>query len=78
MAEDYKPVSCDMHDRYEAAAVKKKVVELKFSFGEGARRTERGRIADVYSAGGKEFVKFESQTGRHDIQLDHIIDMREL
>jgi len=75
---DYKPVSCDMHDRYEAAAVKKRVVELEFSLGEGAKRTERGRISDVYSADGKEFVKFESQSGRQEIQLDHIIDMREL
>ncbi len=78
MADDYKPISCDLHDRFEAAAVRKKVVELQFSMGAGARQTERGRIADVYSADGKEFVKFESQSGRHEIQLDHIIDMREL
>ena len=78
MADDhYDPVSCDMHDRYEAAAVKKQDVELEFDL-DGAPRRERGKIADVYTADGKEFVKFTSASGSVDIQLDHIIDMREL
>ena len=74
---NYHPVSCDMHDRYEAAAVKKQEVELQFDI-DGTPRRERGKIADVYSANGKEFVKFTSPHGSLDIQLDHIIDMREL
>lgn len=73
----YQPVSCDMHDRYEAAAVKKQDVELEFSL-DGTPQRERGKIADVYTADGKEFVKFMSPQGAVDIQLDHIIDMREL
>ncbi|HJW94179.1 MAG TPA: hypothetical protein VJ901_11240 [Thermoanaerobaculia bacterium] len=74
---DYQPVSCDMHDRYEAAAVKKQDVELQFDL-DGTPQRERGKIADVYTANGKEFVKFKSSNGSLDIQLDHIIDMREL
>ncbi len=74
---DYEPVACDQHDRYEAAAVKKQDVELQFDL-DGTPRVERGKIADVYSADGKEFVKFDSSNGSLDIQLDHIIDMREL
>lgn len=78
MADDkYEPVSCDMHDRYEAVAVKKQDVELEFNL-DGTPQRERGKIADVYSADGKEFVKFMSRSGAVDIQLDHIIDMREL
>jgi transcriptional antiterminator Rof (Rho-off) len=78
MADDnYKPVSCDMHDRYEAAAVKKQDVELEFDL-DGRPHRERGKIADVYSSDGKEFVKFMSPSGAVDIQLDHIIDMHEL
>jgi Rho-binding antiterminator len=73
----YNPVSCDMHDRYEAAAVKKQDVELQFDL-DGTPQLERGKIADVYTAEGKEFVKFTSASGSVDIQLDHIIDMREL
>ncbi len=75
--DDYQPVSCDMHDRYEAAAVKKQDVELQFDL-DGTPQLERGKIADVYTADGKEFVKFMSASGAVDIQLDHIIDMREL
>jgi len=74
---EYEPVSCDMHDRYEAAAVKKQDVELEFNL-DGLPQRERGKIADVYTADGKEFVKFVSPSGPVDIQLDHIIDMREL
>lgn len=77
MDDNYKPVSCDMHDRYEAAAVKKQDVELQFDL-DGTPQRERGKIADVYTADGKEFVKFNSPAGSVDIQLDHIIDMREL
>lgn len=77
MDDTYHPVSCDMHDRYEAAAVKKQDVELQFDL-DGTPQRERGRIADVYTADGKEFVKFTSASGSVDIQLDHIIDMREL
>jgi len=75
--DNYQPVSCDMHDRYEAAAVKKQDVELEFSL-DGMPQRERGKIADVFTADGKEFVKFVSPSGPVDIQLDHIIDMREL
>jgi transcriptional antiterminator Rof (Rho-off) len=78
MSEDnYQPVSCDMHDRYEAAAVKKQDVELEFNL-DGVPQRERGKIEDVYSSDGKEFVKFRSRGGAVDIQLDHIIDMREV
>jgi len=57
--------------------VKKQEVQLQFDI-DGTPRRERGKIADVYSANGKEFVKFTSPHGSLDIQLDHIIDMREL
>lgn len=75
--DNYQPISCDMHDRYEAAAVKKQDVELEFNL-DGVPQRERGKIEDVYSSDGKEFVKFRSHTGAVDIQLDHIIDMREV
>jgi hypothetical protein len=57
--------------------VKKQDVELQFDL-DGTPQRERGKIADVYTANGKEFVKFDSSKGLVDIQLDHIIDMREL
>ncbi len=72
----YEPVSCDYHDQLEAAAMHKQEVELEFDL-EGVIQKERGRIADVYTADGAEFVKFESPRGEVDIRLDRIISMRE-
>jgi Rho-binding antiterminator len=77
MTEDrYEPVSCDYHDQLEAAAMHKKEVELEFDLN-GVSQKERGRIADVYTANGAEFVKFESDSGEVDIRLDQIISMKE-
>ena len=74
--ESYEPVSCDYHDQLEAAAMHKTNVELEFEL-EGVTQRQRGRIADVYTADGAEFVKFEAAGGAVDIRLDQIISMRE-
>jgi Rho-binding antiterminator len=74
--ERYEPVSCDYHDQLEAAAMHKKDVELEFDL-EGVTQTERGKIADVYTSNGAEFVKFVSGRGAIDIRLDQIISMKE-
>lgn len=73
--ERYEPISCDYHDELEAAAMHKSHVELEFDL-DGVTQRERGRIADVYTADGAEFVKFESEKGPLEIRLDQIISMR--
>jgi len=75
-AERYEPVSCDYHDQLEAVAMHEKEVELEFDL-EGVTQSERGKIADVYTANGAEFVKFVSDRGPLDIRLDRIISMKE-
>jgi transcriptional antiterminator Rof (Rho-off) len=72
----YKPITCDYHDQLEEAAMHKKRVELEFDL-EGVTQRETGTIADVYTANGAEFVKFEVPQGSVEIRLDHIISMRE-
>jgi len=74
--ERYQPVSCDYHDQLEAAAMHKRPVELEFDL-DGTPQRERGRIADVYTAHGAEFIKFESERGPLEIRLDQIISMKE-
>ncbi len=77
MAEQrYEPVSCDDHDLLEEAAMHKKRVELEFDL-EGVTQKETGTIADVYTAGGAEFVRFVAPSGPVEVRLDHIISMRE-
>jgi Rho-binding antiterminator len=70
----YEPVSCDYHDMLEEAAMHKTPVELEFEL-EGVTQREQGRIADVYSANGAEFVRFESESGPLEIRLDQIIGL---
>lgn len=78
MAEErYEPISCDRHDELEAAAVQKKDVELEFD-RQGVRQRERGRIADVYTADGAEWVRLRGSGGEVEIRLDEIIKLREL
>jgi Rho-binding antiterminator len=74
--ERYQPVSCDYHDQLEAAAMHKNEVELEFEL-EGVPQKERGRIEDVYTANGAEFVKFASDSGSLEIRLDQIISFKE-
>ncbi len=73
--EKYEPISCDYHDQLEAAAMHKQPVELEFDL-EGVAQRSRGRIADVYTANGAEWVRFETDGGSPlEIRLDHIIGM---
>jgi len=74
--ERYEPISCDYHDQLEAAAMHRSNVELEFDL-EGRTQRERGRVEDVYTANGAEFVKFVSDSGPIEIRLDHIIAFHE-
>lgn len=75
--EHYEPVSCDYHDQLEAAAMHRKPVELEFDL-EGVSQRGRGRIQDVYTSDGAEWVRFVSDDGAPlEIRLDHIISMLE-
>lgn len=75
--ERYEPVSCDYHDQLEAASVKKVDVELEFDEN-GVRQRERGRIGDVFTREGAEFVRLEKAQGSALIRLDHIVNLREI
>ena len=74
--ERYQPVSCDYHDELEAAAMHRNEVELEFDL-DGVPRRERGRIGDVYTSNGAEFIRFESDSGPLEIRLDQIISFRQ-
>ena len=76
MEEHYEPVSCDYHDELEAAAMHRKEVELEFEL-DGVPQKERGRVEDVYTSDGAEFIRFASVCGALEIRLDHIISMKE-
>jgi Rho-binding antiterminator len=74
--ERYEPVSCDYHDQLEAAAMHRSEVVLEFEL-EGVPQRERGRVEDVYTADGAEYVRFAADNGKLEIRLDHIISMKD-
>ncbi|HEX7808407.1 MAG TPA: Rho-binding antiterminator [Thermoanaerobaculia bacterium] len=74
--ERYEPVACDYHDQLEAAAIHKSEVELEFEL-DGVPQRERGRVEDVYTANGAEFIRFAADAGPIEIRLDHIISFKE-
>jgi len=77
MPEDrYEPISCDYHDQLEAAAMHRNDVELEFEL-DGVPQREKGRVKDVYTADGAEFITFVADSGDVQIRLDHIISMKE-
>ncbi|HUP64105.1 MAG TPA: hypothetical protein VM557_02340 [Thermoanaerobaculia bacterium] len=67
--EHYRPISCDNHDELEAAAVQKKEVVLEFERA-GVQQRERGRITDVYSPLGAEWVRLQATNGQPEVRLD--------
>jgi Rho-binding antiterminator len=73
----YEPISCDYHDLLEAAATTRKEVVLEFD-AQGTRQRERGRIGDVYTSRGAEFVRLDGNNGCREIRLDQIVSMREV
>jgi transcriptional antiterminator Rof (Rho-off) len=74
--ERYEPIACDYHDQLEAAAMHRSDVELEFEL-DGVTQRERGRVEDVYTANGAEFIRFAGDSGSLEIRLDHIISMKE-
>lgn len=74
---DYEPVTCDYHDQLEAAALRRREVEIEFT-RRGVTQRERGKIADVFAHEGAEFVRFAADNGEVEIRLDEIITFREL
>lgn len=74
---DYKPVSCDFHDELTAASTRNAEVELTFEMN-GEVQRERGKVKDVYTADGEEFVRFETPGNSVKLRLDQLKEMREV
>jgi len=65
----YRPVSCSLHDRLEAAAVKRDVVRVDFVSAGGAPHVTRGSIRDIVTRGGAEYLVMANGV---EIRLDRV------
>ena len=75
---EYKPIDCSLHDRYEAAAILRQRVHLRWRHveGEGLRTTAQahvrghtGLITDIRTQGGAEFLVLDDTVV---VRLDQI------
>lgn len=70
MADDYKPVACDIYEAMESFAVKHQTCRIKFTNEQNTIETQGCRIVDVFSKDGEEFIRLDDDRA---IRLDHII-----
>ncbi len=66
----YRPIDCGYHDHLLALATLRRACEVVYSDGEGEPRTTEGRIVDVFSRGGAEFLTLDDGT---EVRLDRLV-----
>ena len=70
---DYRPIECSLHDRYEAAAVRRQRLHVSWAEADGTRRRTEGRISDIRVRDGAEYLVM---SGGEEIRLDRIEETR--
>lgn len=74
MAQGYKPIDCDFHDRIEALATSRRRVVINYESETEAKGQSEGIITDIYTAPTKEeFLRLDGET---EIRLDRIVNIR--
>jgi Rho-binding antiterminator len=66
---EYQPVDCGLHDRYEAASVRREIVRVEWRDGAGRTGTAKGRITDILVRSGAEYLVVSDGST---VRLDHI------
>ena len=70
--EPYHPIACSLHDQLEAAATRRKKVDLTYATPEGSVRVTGTRIVDIGTHGGAEYIRLGTGV---EVRLDHIIEI---
>ncbi|BAO43104.1 hypothetical protein [Thiolapillus brandeum] len=69
----YQPIDCGLHSEYEWLAMHQAEVVLVCETTEGEQQQLRGRVLDVFTRQGAEYLRLESRAkGVLDLRLDHI------
>ena len=67
--EPYEPIACGLHDRFEAAAVRRDRIRLGWTTAAGAPRTMEGTIRDIVVRDGAEYLVLSDDS---EVRLDRI------
>ncbi len=71
--DDYQPVSCGLHSEYERLAMRRADVSLVHVDDQGGEQQLRGRIEDVFTRQGAEYLRLRLADGEiRDLRLDRI------
>lgn len=74
---DYRPVSCDLHSRYELLAMRRSRVSLDADTPRGQVRGQLCRVMDVRTRDGAEYLEVLTDTGeRLGYRLDWLLAVR--
>ncbi len=72
----YRPISCSLHSEYELLAMRCAPVTVHYRDETGAGHHFRGRIVDLLTRDGAEFMRLESERGTLEVRLDRIVRLR--
>lgn len=67
---DYHPIDCSLHDELQLRAMRRGVHTVEWSNEQGAPRSLRGTLVDVFARDGVEYLKLDDGT---EIRLDRLI-----
>jgi len=75
--ENYKPISCGLHENFQLAVMRRAPLELSWRTDEESVRHATLLPRDVFTRQGAEFLEVEGQDGeRLRIRLDRIIEAK--
>lgn len=73
MTAPYRPIDCALHDELQLRALRRTVVSLSFrEEGRGGVRSVSGRLVDVRTRNGAEYLSLESGA---EIRLDLLVEV---
>jgi transcriptional antiterminator Rof (Rho-off) len=71
--DDYRPISCGLHSEYELLAMRRAEVSLIHRDDQGCEHRLRGRVEDVFTRQGAEYLRLRQEDGAvRDLRLDRI------
>jgi len=73
---DYQPVSCGQHSEYELLAMRRTPVTLQYLDDAGVERHFQGRVTDVFTRAGAEYMALEAKERVLMVRLDRIRRLR--
>lgn len=71
---DYKPINCGLHSELELLAMRRKLVRLEVMLENDQKQEISGRVLDVYTREGAEYLQMMGKQGQTiKLRLDRII-----